>query len=165
MKKRLVSLAAGVFCMVTALSATPVWASKTDALTDQEKNSSYGFFVWLSENADTEIERKDAEAAAQLLSNTVTDEYSGQVFNNGSITNSDGTSVPYADLFASVDLGAESDATSLEELREAVRFIEMGNEYRTEDSPTSLPPLKISSALMAMSELNADYQDGDDTNS
>lgn len=128
-------------------------AAGVDSLTDAQKNSSYGFFVWLSENADTADEREDAKVAAQILSNTIDSAYSSEVFNDGTVVIS--SKVPYTDLLGAVELGAENDATSLEYVREAIAYISLGNEYRAKES---LPALKVSSGLMAMAELSADYQ-------
>uniref|UniRef100_UPI0026388E41 hypothetical protein n=1 Tax=uncultured Bifidobacterium sp. TaxID=165187 RepID=UPI0026388E41 len=44
-------------------ASTAVAETKWDALSNQEKNSSYGFFIWKSENAKTQAE-KDAAAKA-----------------------------------------------------------------------------------------------------
>lgn len=76
------------------------------------------------------------------------------MFNQGNILGS--SSITYADLVSNIQLGQENDATSLECLRDAVSFVTLGNQYRAKEN---LPALKISSAMMAMAELNIDYQD------
>ena len=129
--------------------------SGIDSLTDAQKNSSYGFFVWLSENADTSSERADAEAAVQILTNTVTSANHNLVFNNGNIFGGHGT-YDYQDLLDATNFGAQNDATNLDNLRQAINFVTLGNTYRAKES---LAPLKISSGMMAMGELSANVQD------
>ena len=70
-------------------------------------------------------------------------------------TNIVGSITPYSTIIPYVKIGEEGDATSLENFRKAVDFVELGNSYRAKEN---LRPLKISSAMMAMSEVNADYQ-------
>ena len=145
------------FVLVMALAitgGTAAYADSGSSLTEAQKNSSYGFFVWLSENADTSSERQDAEAAAQILSNTVSNANSGKVFNNGTVS-SGNAPIAYGDLVDNMQLGAETDATNLDNLRQAIDFISLGNTYRAKEN---LAPLKVSSGLMAMAELNSDYQ-------
>ena len=141
--------------MVAAM--TPVRAATVDQLTDAQKNSSYGFFVWLSENAKTADEREDAKVAAQILSNTISDQYSAKVFNDGSISSAF-SNVEYSELIKHTNIGAENDATSLDCLRESISFISLGNSYRAKED---LHALKVSSGLMAMGELCANYQDNE----
>ena len=127
------------------------------AMTDQEKNSSYGFFVWLSENQNlSDADRKDAAVAAQLLKGEVSSEYRTQVFNKGNIsTPDDSNPVDYETVRAMTTIGGENDATDLKRVKDAIEYIILGNSYRAKEK---LDPLKVSSALMAMSELNANYQ-------
>lgn len=145
-----------LLALIMVLTYMPALAfAGVDDMTDIEKNSSYGFFVWLSENAATASEKEDAAIAAQIISNTLTAENKSKVFNRGNIIG--GThDISYSDLLATLDLGAKDDATSIENLQRAVDFISSGNAYRAKES---LPALKVSSALMAMAELNVDYQD------
>ena len=133
------------------------YAAGSSQLTAAEKNSSYGFFVWLSENAETAEEKADAEAAVQILTNTVTSSNSSKVFNDGHILGGSG-SITYQDLLDATSFGQENDATSIENLRQAIDFVTLGNTYRAKEN---LAPLKISSAMMAMAELNANYQDNE----
>lgn len=134
---------------------TVAYADTGSSLTETQKNSSYGFFVWLSENADTSSEKQDAAVAAQILTNTVSSTNSEAVFNNGTIIGGS-SSITYNDLLSNMQLGAETDATNLDNLRQAIDFISLGNTYRAKEN---LAPLKVSSGLMAMAELNSDYQD------
>ena len=148
-----------VLAIVLSLLLAPVSSVKTmaagfDSLSAKEKDSSYGFFVWLSENAAKAEDRKDAEAAAQILKNQVSDAYKKEVMNDGHIIGGSGN-VTYNDLINATRLGEENDATSLDCLRDAVNFVTLGNQYREKEN---LAPLKISSALMAMSELDANIQ-------
>ena len=153
MKSRVLAILLALAMVLTYMPA--VAFAEGESLTDTEKNSSYGFFVWLSENAATASEKEDAAIAAQIISNTLTSANKSKVFNQGNIIG--GThNISYNDLFASLDLGDKDDATSIEKLQAAVNFISRGNSYRAKES---LPALKVSSALMAMAELNADYQD------
>ena len=154
-KARYVIIGILALCLVL-LPQSKSYAAGTDSLSDTEKNSSYGFFVWLSENAASEDERKDAETAVQILSDKVSAENSSKVFNQGNIIGGS-SGISYGNLLAATEIGAEDDATSLEDIREAIAFIDSGNSYRAKEN---LSPLKISSALMAMAELNANYQDG-----
>ena len=83
-QSRVVLLMVGLIAAVI-LSAVPAKAAAVDPLTDAQKNSSYGFFVWLSENAKTVAEREDAKVAAQILSNSIDSSYKSKVFNNGTV--------------------------------------------------------------------------------
>ena len=144
-----------LLALVMVITYMPVLAfAESESLTDKEKKSSYGFFLWLSENAATASEKEDAEIAAQIISNTLTEASKGKVFNRGNIIG--GThDISYNDLLATLELGGKDDATSLDNLQAAVDYISSGNAYRAKES---LPALKVSSALMAMAELNVDYQ-------
>lgn len=143
-----------VFTFMPAMAFAET-APAAKALSNTDKNSTYGFFLWLSENAATASEKEDAAIAAQIISNTLTEANKSKVFNSGNIYGGS-HDISYADLLASVDRGAENDATSLACLRDAVSFVKLGNTYRAKES---LSALKISSAMMAMAELNVDYQD------
>ena len=145
-----------VVCMIITANTAGVFAAKTDDLTEAQKKSSYGFFVWLSENADTAAEREDAAIAAELLTNTLTVEHGYKVFNDGHTTATSTIDASYEDLVNNLQLGEEYDSTSLECLEDSVNFITTGNQYRAKEN---LPALKVSSALMAMGELNVDIQD------
>ena len=129
--------------------------SGIDSLTDAQKNSSYGFFVWLSENADTSSERADAEAAVQILTNTVTSANQNKVFR----TSGSAGAFTYQNLLDATSIGAQYDATNLDNLRQAINYISDGNTYRAKES---LAPLKICSGMMAMAELDANVQDNED---
>lgn len=147
-----------MMAVVLALGLLPgnnVQAAAIDGLTAQEKNSSYGFFLWLSENAPTDADKEDAKIAAQILKNNIESKYNSSVFNNGNISASTPSNVTYDMLLAQTSIGAENDATSLDALKESINFVSLGNEYRAGES---LAPLKISSGLMAMAELDANYQ-------
>ena len=145
-----------LLALTMMLTYMPALAFAEDAsAANTEKNSTYGFFVWLSENAATASEKEDAAIAAQIISGKVTDANKSKVFNQGNIFGGS-HNISYDDLLASVELGGKDDATSLDNMRAAVAFISSGNACRAEES---LPALKVSSALMAMAELNADYQD------
>ena len=149
-----------LFILFSALVFVPVsithkaYALGNSSLSEDQQNSSYGFFVWLSENADTAEERADAEAAVQILTKTVSSSNSGRIMNNGTIIGGSGN-VSYQDLINATSIGAEYDATSLDNLLQAIDFISLGNQYRAKEG---LAPLKVSSGLMAMAELNANYQ-------
>lgn len=141
--------------MVIAPARGTVYAAGVDSLSDIEKNSSYGFFVWLSENADTAAEKADAKVAAQILTNTIPSSSSDVIFNDGHILAAHTLGVSYEQLLSQTALGAENDATSLECLRDAIHFVTQGNEYRAKEN---LAALKISSGLMAMAEVDVNYQ-------
>ena len=53
MKKLAALIATFVLLMMPVMHPATAYAAGVDSLTQQEKNSSYGFFVWLSENAAT----------------------------------------------------------------------------------------------------------------
>ena len=133
--------------MMPAISGISVYAQGTDSLTDAQKNSSYGFFVWLSENADTAAEKADAEIAVQILTDSISD--SSKVFNDGSISGGSGT-ITYQDLLNASNIGADNDATSLENLRQAINFASLGNTYRAKES---LAPLKYPAGLWRWQKL------------
>ena len=101
------------------------------------------------------MKKEDAEITAQIISNTISGEYESKVFNDGHIFGGS-HNITYADLLAATSIGAENDSTSIDMFKAAVGFISSGNKYRAKES---LPALKISSALMAMGELNCNYQD------
>lgn len=153
----LITLFAVSMTLILCVSST--FAASMDDLTDVQKKSTYGFFVWMSENADTADEREDALIAAETLSGTLTDEHGVKVFNDGHTYASSTINVDYNGLVDNVELGQENDATSIDCLKDAVNFITLGNTYRAKEN---LAPLKVSSALMAMGELNVDYQGKDD---
>ena len=90
------------------------------------------------------------------MTNTLTVEHGYKVFNDGTTDASNTINVSYEDLVNNLKLGEENDSTSLECLEDAINFISTGNEYRAKEN---LPALKVSSALMAMGELNIDIQD------
>ena len=148
--------------MLAAMLLTCLFGAHTAyaELTEQEKNSSYGFFLWLSENEElslSDADRTDAAVAAQLLKGTVSNVYETQVLNSENHAGMRilGTITPYATIVSATNIGAEGDATSLDNLKKAIQYIERGNECRAIES---LIPLRVSSALMAMSEINANYQ-------
>ena len=145
--------------LLAAVMLTCIFGAHTAyaELTEQEKNSSYGFFLWLSENQElSEADRTDAAVAAQLLKGTVSSNYSGQVFNNGSISAGSGEpGTDYSVVLQKTSIGAENDATTLDNVREAISLIKLGNTYRAKED---LHALNVSSSLMAMSEVNANYQ-------
>jgi len=143
---------------VFALSTAAAFADTSwDSLTDTQKNSSYGFFVWLSENGSTDEIKQDALYAAQLLDGTATDT---SLFNDGSISASSTLDVTYEDAVGYTSIGADKDATSWDCFKKAVEYIATGNEYRAKED---LAALKVSSAMMAMSELNTNSMIGKST--
>lgn len=147
-------LAAIVVLVMIPITSGSANASSFDYLSDQQKKSSYGFFLWLSENAKTDAEKKDASIAAQILTNKVDSGYKSNVFNNGTITASSRVNITFDELIGYTKIGEENDATTLVNLKDAVSFVQDGNACRAKEK---LEPLKISSALMAMSEVNANY--------
>ncbi len=131
-------------------ASTAVAETKWDALSNQEKNSSYGFFIWKSENAKTQAEKDAAAKAANILKTA---------------------------KFASyTKFGDSTDATSLVNFKESVNEIQRINEFRSAqtDEPcrTDLPegkgrvcndenkrltPLQANDILMAVAQSNANY--------
>ena len=143
--------------LLAAVMLTCIFGAHTAyaELTEQEKNSSYGFFLWLSENQElSEANRTDAAVAAQLLKGAVEEAYEGQVINDGHVL---GDRINYKIVLEKTNLGAKNDATNLDCLEEAIKFVKLGNTYRAQDDHTVCLPLSISSTLMAMSEVNANY--------
>ena len=57
---------------------------------------------------------------------------------------------------SSIDLGAEGDATSLENMKASLKYIRECNDLRAKEG---LPPLKVSDVLMAMSQADVDWSD------
>lgn len=155
MKRQNVKIVLSMLIVVLLCSAGRVSAASFSSLTAGQKNSTYGFFVWLSENANTADEKEDARIAAELLTNSLTESHKTKVRNSGTIIGGSNT-VTYQNLLDSTRLGAEDDATSLSCMRESINFVSLGNTYRAKEN---LDPLTISSAMMAMSELDANYQD------
>ena len=131
-------------------ASTAVAETKWDALSNQEKNSSYGFFIWKSENAKTQAEKDAAAKAANILK-----------------------TAKYASY---TKFGDSTDATSLVNFKESVNEIQRINEFRSAqtDEPcrTDLPegkgrvcndenrrltPLQANDILMAVAQSNANY--------
>jgi len=127
-------------------------------LSDQEKNSSYGFFIWLSKQTKFDISeeaREDAALAARILDGSATDD---DIFYVG--TPSSGTMYinrTYEEEVEDTEFGAEWDATSRDLFYKSILFLQEGNDLRESEGAERLA---VSSALMAMGELNANTLHG-----
>lgn len=137
--------AAMLLCALPAQAATG-WESLTVA----EKQSSYGYFIWKSENAPTQNEKNAARKAADILKNA---------------PEKDHTSI-----------GAATDATSLANFKEAANEAKRINDFRSaqadepcridlpagrgrvcNDVNKRLTPLKVTDVLMAIAQSDANY--------
>ena len=152
-------------------------AEKEKAVTDAEKalkdaeadlaekqktadagNNSKAFFKWLSENAKTAAEKEDAGLAYRLLDGTESTDSSA--FNHGTFFayDSEGnklTAKDYKTILKATDITDPNDATNLKNFRTALDWLNTGNtDYREKGG---LKALKVSSTLMADSEINANY--------
>lgn len=69
-RKLLAGISAASMIGALAVSIPAFAATSWSSLSDQEKQSSYGFFVWKSENQSLTQEQRDAAAkAAEILRN------------------------------------------------------------------------------------------------
>ena len=108
---------------------------------EETAESSAGFFKWLyAQTGDA-----DAYLAYRLI-------VSGQYGEEDITTEKSG------EFYAATELGVKGDATTLENLQAAVYWIKYCNSLRqTDDNSSGLEDLQISSLLMAMSELDANW--------
>ncbi|MBR3126177.1 MAG: hypothetical protein IKF42_12250, partial [Mogibacterium sp.] len=121
----------------------------------EEKLNAKDFFVWLSENEDQSAAvRESAAVAARMLSNQVTSADLSKIQNDGTVSSSS-SSKTYAEIIGNTHIGQEGDATYWDNFKYALTLAGKGNEYRAKES---LSALKISSVMMAMGEINANYQ-------
>lgn len=145
-----VGMMAAIASLVIGLPAASATTSEWDALTDQEKQSSYGFFIWKSENAKTQDEKDAAAKAANLLK---TAKYAS-----------------YTHIGQSQDATALSNfKTALEEViaNNAFRFskddepcrtdLESGKGRVCDDASKKLTPLTVSDQSMAMAQSDANF--------
>ena len=111
------------------LTAAQVARDKAAA---QSNVSAQGFFTWLATEPKQDADAvTDAKQAVRVL--------------NGEV---DGIENAYA----ATEIGAKSDATSIDNVKSAVKLIRTANTLRAADG---LDPLKINSALMASAQVNA----------
>ncbi|RSX55415.1 Ig-like domain-containing protein [Bifidobacterium samirii] len=135
-----------LFCALPAEAATG-WST----LSDTEKKSSYGYFVWKSEHASDSAERQTAKEAAELL-----------------LT---------AHFKDDTNIGAADDATALANMEVSIQQIIAINEFRSsltnepcrtdlaadnparacDDNGDGLTPLKVTDKMMAASQSNVNY--------
>ena len=122
-----------------------------DAINSDENlaNSSYGFFEWLGKiSGDT----AKNETALKYLTDA---SWTGKELRNGTEV---GTFLSYTHL------GNADDATSLKHLGDAIKLIYAANQYRANDPyHTDLQPLKVSTVLMALAEINANWNGRDNS--
>lgn len=141
-------------CITVGCMAAPSMAAANEgawqALSPAEKQSSYGWFVWQSERAETSTERADAANAADVLE--------------------------HARYAAYTHFGEDGDATSLPNTYAAIQHAAAINEYRAglpnEPCRTDLPegqgrkcddvnrrlePLLLTSTLLAQAQSDVNY--------
>ena len=157
--KRLLSVflvAVMVLSVLPAKQAEAATDSATEtirALSSKEQQSSYGFFLWLSKQTVYDVDdsvRTDAEYAVQLLKGEA--DQSSSLFSS-SFSASAVVEVTYEEAVDYTEIGGSGDATEFSLFLKALNYIKIGNEnYRALES---LDALKVSSALMAMGELNS----------
>lgn len=109
-KKKVIAAVAAVATLgsLGIAASTAEAGTGWSALSDQEKNSSYGFFVWKSENAATQAEKDVAAKAANILK-----------------------TAKYASY---TKIGAEGDATSLDNFKESITETQRINDFRAAQS-------------------------------
>ena len=135
-----------LFCTLPATAATG-WST----LSETEKKSSYGYFIWKSEHAADPAERQTAKEAAELL-----------------LT---------AHFKDDTHIGAADDATALANMEVSIQQIIAINEFRSsltnepcrtdlakgnparacDDNGEGLTPLKVTDKMMAASQSNVNY--------
>lgn len=121
----------------------------------EDQMSAYDFFVWLSKKSDQSAAVKESAAvAARMLKNQVTSADLAKIENDGSI-HSAFSDKSYAEIIGYTNIGQEGDATSWDNFKYALTLAGKGNEYRAKEN---LSALKLSSVMMAMGEINANYQ-------
>ena len=123
----------------TALASAQKTLDATPAADKTIANSSLGFFKWLTTlNADN-------EGAVKVLTDS-------------QWTGTDKNSDEHETFLSDTHIGNADDATSLVNLRHAILYIIAGNEYRAKDEYCGgKPALKVSTLLMAQSEVNANW--------
>lgn len=154
LSRRIAGAMAVACAIVGCMAASPSDASAAEdawgALSAAEKRSSYGWFVWQSEHAETAEERADAGNAASILRNARYAQYT--------------------------HLGQDGDATSLPNTHAAILHAIAINEYRSglpnepcrtdlpegrgrkcNDANRQLEPLKLTSTLLAQAQSDVNY--------
>ena len=129
---------------------------KTDT---EKKMNTRDFFTWIASREDIDEDvRTDALLGAELLAGEINEEsehYRDLMNVAGNELNINRTSkITYEELLTYTDLKDETDATSLSNMKSSLEWINTGNHYRALEN---LPELKVSYALMAMSELDINY--------
>lgn len=151
-KKKVIAAVAAVATLgsLGIAASTAEAGTGWDALSDQEKNSSYGFFMWKSENAATKDEKEAAAKASNILK-----------------------TAKYANY---TKIGEAKDATSLTNFKESIAEIQRINDFRAaqsdepcrtdlpagqgrkcDDASKRLTPLQPNDILMAIAQSNANY--------
>lgn len=151
-RKLLARISAASMIGALAVSIPAFAATSWSSLSDQEKQSSYGFFVWKSENQSLTQEQRDAAAkAAEILRNP---------------------------QYSDTHIGATDDATSLENFEAGINGLKISNNFRStlpnepcrmdlpegqgrvcDDPNLKLEPYKTSDVLFAIAQGNANYSD------
>lgn len=135
--------------LAKALAGTDVTQAMIDAIDSDDTlaNSSYGFFEWLNNIAG------DSNKNALALKFLTDSSWTGNETRNGSTV---GTFLSYTHI------GQEDDATSLTNLGNAIKLVAASNQYRANDNIlTGRQPLKVSTLLMALAEINANWNGRD----
>ena len=135
--------------LAKGLEGTGITQAMIDAIDADETlaNSSYGFFEWLGNMSG---DSNKNSLALKFLTDAA---WTGKETRNG---NEVGTFLSYTHI------GQEDDATSLKNLGDAIKLIAAGNQYRANDENFSVNPLKVSTLLMALAEINANWNGRDD---
>ena len=112
-------------------------------------NTSAAFFSWLSAQGSlTDAQRNDARKAYALITGG----------NTSGVDMGYSPRVPLSETFAQTNLADPQDATSLSHLSDSVDAVQTCNELRAGEGKS---PYAISSTLMAIGEINANYGDID----
>lgn len=84
-----------------------------------------------------------------------------KIFQSTQVASGTGTSADGRTFASYTHIGAEGDATSLENLRAAIELLREGNQLRTTDNNfTGLTELYVTNDLMALGEMNANWITG-----
>ena len=159
MKKRIIVFFLSLAMILSMAPATFVYATGEPA---GDLNAA-AFFEWLSQQTDQSTEvRNSAAVAARMLRNTMTaaDNAAATKIHNDDGNGNDVfySAFPkksYSEIIGYTHIGAEGDATSWDNFKYAVQLAELGNTYRAKEN---LAALKISPVMMAMGEINANFQ-------
>lgn len=139
-------------CIAAGSTAAPADADEENwqALTSEEKQSSYGWFVWQSEHAETAEERADAANAANVLKTARYASYT-HPGKNGDATSLSNT---YASIQQAIAINNYRTSLPNEPCR---TDLPEGKGRKCDDASRRLDPLLLTSTLLAQSQSDVNY--------